>query len=622
MTPSSGTPSSGPPPSGADGAGTAAAVRPAVNDFTINVATVNGTGSQTANNTLIRAIMRMGVPVSGKNVFPSNIQGLPTWFVIRASEAGWLAPTERPEVVVCMNRDTADEDVHKCPAGGWVIYDEPLKLSDKRDDVTFFPMPVSRLVKDVCPPKLWRLVQNMIYVGVTAHLVGIDVEAIDAALDKAFAAKPKAAEVNKKAVRRGMRYAAETFADAPGTYRIERRDLTEGKILIDGNSAAALGALMGGCTVLTWYPITPSSSVAESFEALCKTYRHDADGNARYAILQAEDELAAIGMVLGAGWAGARAMTTTSGPGVSLMSEFIGLSYYAEIPGVIVNVQRVGPSTGLPTRTMQCDLIFCAYNSHGDTKHPMLLPASPQEAYELMQASFDVAERFQTLCFFVSDLDLGMNNWLADPFPYPSGGYDRGKVIDAEKLAELGAQNWGRYKDVDGDGVPWRSLPGTELPGAAYFTRGSGHNEYARYTESGDAYVRNVDRLARKFETMREYVPAPVRDDAPNGSKVGLIAFGTTHWAVLEARVELAEAHGVTFDYLRLRAFPFAKSVRDFIEGHDVTYVVEQNRDAQMLTLLRNDMPDLTDRLRSVVHYDGMPIHAGAVVEGLLEGTA
>ncbi len=595
-----------------------AAVRTLVNDFTINVATVNGTGSQTANNTLIRAIMRMGIPVSGKNLFPSNIQGLPTWYVIRVSEAGWLAPTPTMEVVICMNRTTARDDVMKAPPGAWVIYDAPFKLDTLRDDVRFFPVPFSGVVKAVAPPKLWRLVQNMVYVGVAAQLLGIDLVRIDASLDKFFAKKPKAAEVNKAAVRAGIAYSEEHFGDTPPAYRVEPRNLTDGKVLIDGNSAAGLGALMAGCTVLTWYPITPSSSLAEAFEEYCNQYRHGEDGQARYAILQAEDELAAIGMVIGAGWAGARAMTTTSGPGISLMSEFIGLSYYAEIPAVIANVQRVGPSTGLPTRTAQGDILFCAYNSHGDTKHPLVLPASPQEAYEFMMAAFDIAERFQTVCFFVSDLDLGMNNWLADPFPYPTADLDRGKVLSNEKLAEIGLENWGRYKDLDGDGVPWRSLPGQELDGAAFFTRGSGHNAYARYTESGEAYVENVDRLSRKFDSMRSYMPAPIEDPAPDGSKVGVIAYGTTHWAILEARVELFEQHGVRFDYMRLCAYPFADSVRTFIEAHDVVYVIEQNRDAQMLTLIRNDMPDLTGKTRSVVNYDGMPIYARAVVDGLL----
>ncbi len=610
-------------PTAAVESGADAPPRQVVNDFTINVATVNGTGSQTANSTLIRAIMRMGVPISGKNIFPSNIQGLPTWYVIRVSEDGWLAPRPTSEVVICMNRVTAREDVEKCAPGGWVIYDAPYALDTLRDDVRFFPVPFATIVKDVAPPKLRRLVTNMIYVGVAAHLLGIELDAIDAALDKAFSTKPKAAEINKIAARAGAAYAREHFGADGGTrFRVERRDLTAGKLLMDGNSAGALGALMAGCTVLTWYPITPSSSVAEALGEYFEKYRHDEEGRATYAVLQAEDELAAIGMVLGAGWAGARAMTSTSGPGISLMSEFIGLSYYAEIPGVIANVQRVGPSTGLPTRTMQGDLTFCAYNSHGDTKHPLMLPASPQEAYELMMDAFNLAEGFQTLVFFVSDLDLGMNNWLCDAFPYPTEPIHRGKVMNAAELERIGKENWGRYKDLDGDGVPYRSLPGTEIDGLSYFTRGSGHNEYARYTESEEAYKANVDRLSAKFETLRNAVPAPVISNCEGGSELGVLAFGTTHWALIEARDLLARDHDLTFDYLRLRAFPFPDEVRAFIESHDHVIIVEQNRDAQMLQLLRNEMPDLTAKMRSVVHYDGMPITARDVINGVLEEEA
>ena len=458
-----------------------------VNDFAINVATVNGTGSQTANSTLISAIMRMGVPVSGKNIFPSNIQGLPTWYVIRVCEEGWIAPRPQSEVVICMNRETARDDVMKCAPGGWIIYDEPFQLSTLRDDLHYFPVPFSTIVKDVAPPKLWKLVTNMLYVGVAAHLLGLEIEAIDAALAKAFGNKPKALQVNQEAARAGLAYAQANFTIPEGGFRVERRDLTAGKILIDGNAATALGMLMAGVTVVTWYPITPSSSVAESLEGYLQKYRVGKDGKKTFAILQAEDELAAVGMAIGAGWAGARSTTATSGPGISLMSEFIGLSYYAEVPTVIVNVQRTGPSTGLPTRTMQGDVLFCAYNSHGDTKHPLLLPASPQECYEMAQDAFDLAERFQTTVFVITDLDLGMNNWMCDPFPYPAKDHDRGKVADEAKLREIGVKEWGRYKDLDGDGIPWRTLPGTEMDGAAYFTRGSGHNEYARYTESSAA---------------------------------------------------------------------------------------------------------------------------------------
>lgn len=599
--------------------GTTAADGVAVNDFSILVATVNGTGSQTANNTLIRTIMRMGVPVSGKNIFPSNIQGLPTWFSIRVSEAGWSARRRHTDVLIAMNRVTAREDVEKLPAGSCVIYDEPFQLEQLRDDLTYYPVPFGKLVKECCPnPKLWKLVTNMIYVGVAVELLQLDMGCVDAALDKAFSAKPKAAQINKDAARAGAAYAAEQFESRPA-FRVEARDLTEGKILIDGNAAAAIGALAGGCNVLTWYPITPSSSLAESLGELLEQYRRDEDGVAEFTNVQAEDELAAVGMVVGAGWAGARAMTATSGPGISLMSEFIGLAYAAEIPAVIADVQRVGPSTGLPTRTMQGDILACAYNSHGDTKHPLLIPASPQESYELMAECFELADEFQTPVFFVTDLDLGMNNWMAEPFPLIEGPLRRGKIVDEAKLRELGVENWGRYKDIDGDGIAWRSLPGTELDGAAYFTRGTGHDEYARYTESSEAWVQNMDRLTRKFETLRSAVPAPVLDEAEGGSNVGVIAYGTTHWALAEARELLAEDHGFHFDYLRLKAFPFSDAVADFIQGHDVVYVIDQNRDGQMATLLRNEIRGSDAKLRSLTFYDGMPLAARTLVEALTE---
>lgn len=592
-----------------------------VNDFSIEVGTVNGTGSQTANNTLIRAIMRMGVPVSGKNIFPSNIQGLPTWFNIRVCEEGWLARTRAAEVLICMNRQTAADDVKKAPAGACVIYDEPFGLDALRDDLHFYPVPFGKVIKECCPnPKLWRLVTNMIYVGVAAELLDLDVSACKAALEKLFETKPKAVGVNMDAIHAGVAYAQEHFAGRKPRFSVERRDLTGGKILIDGNSAAALGALMGGCSVLTWYPITPSSSLAETLNDYFEKYRRNDDRTGRFAMLQAEDELAAAGMVLGAGWAGARSMTTTSGPGISLMSEIIGLGYYAEIPGVFANVQRVGPSTGLPTRTMQGDLLFCAYNSHGDTKHPLLLPATPQEAYELMITSFDLSDSFQTPVFFVTDLDLGMNNWLCDPFPFPTEPLQRGKVLDAEGLAKIGVKNWGRYKDLDGDGVPYRTLPGLEVDGAAFFTRGSGHDEYARYTESSEVYAKNVERLLRKFETLRNAMPKPELSKAPQPTRVGLLACGTSHFAILEAREQLRKRHGIEFDYLRPKGFPFPDEVLAFFDDHDYVYVVDQNRDGQLATLLRNEHPELTSKIRSLRFYDGMPLAAGSVTEAVAAG--
>jgi 2-oxoglutarate/2-oxoacid ferredoxin oxidoreductase subunit alpha len=591
---------------------------PRVNDFTIVVATVNGTGSQTANNTLIRAIMGMGVPVAGRNIFPSNIYGLPTWYAIRVCEQGWTARQRRANVVIAMNLATAKDDVLKAAPGAAVIYDQPMGLDQLRKDVVCYPVPFAKLVKEAAPdkPALWKLVTNMVYVGVAGHLLGLDPAAIDAALAKAFGSKPKALAVNQAAVKAGMRYAAEHLAKRD-PYRVEARALTSGKILIDGNSASALGALMAGCTVLTWYPITPSSSLAEALQEYFAKYRRSETGEQRYAVVQAEDELAAVGMAIGAGWAGARSMTTTSGPGISLMSEFIGLAYYAEIPTVIVDVQRVGPSTGLPTRTMQGDLLFTAYNSHGDTKHPLLLPSSPQEAYEFTQIAFDLAERFQTPAFLMLDLELGMNNWLCEPFPYPTTQHDRGKVMTKEALEKLGAANWGRYADVDGDGIPWRTLPGTEIDGAAYFTRGTGHDEKARYTEDDVTYKRNLDRLAKKWETLRRAVPKPLVSPAAKPTKIGLFAFGTTHWPIEEARAALADK-GVVFDYMRLRAFPFSDEVRDFFAAHDRVYVVEENRDGQMAGMLRIELPETADKIRSVLHYDGLPLDADSVVEEIL----
>ena len=606
------------PPSAVEATSAGAHVGSVVNDFTIVVATVNGTGSQTANTTLIRTIMGMGVPVAGRNIFPSNIYGLPTWYAIRVCQDGWSGRQSQANVVIAMNLATAHDDVAKAAPGAAIIYDQPLGLDTLRKDVVYYPVPFAKLVKEAAPDKaaLWKLVTNMVYVGVAGHLLGFDMGAVDKALAKAFASKPKALAVNQAAVRVGHKWAAENLKKKD-PYRVEARDLTSGKILIDGNSASALGALMAGCTVLTWYPITPSSSLAESLQEYFAKYRKSKDGTQRYAVVQAEDELAAVGMAIGAGWAGARSMTTTSGPGISLMSEFIGLAYYAEIPVVIIDVQRVGPSTGLPTRTMQGDLLSTAYNSHGDTKHPLLLPASAQEAYEMTIDAFDLAERFQTPVFVMLDLELGMNNWMCDPFPYPTKALDRGKVLTKADIEKLGAKGWGRYADPDGDGVPYRTLPGTEIDGAAYFTRGTGHDEKARYSEDNATYKKNLDRLVKKWETIRRTIAAPVLSPAKKATKVGLLAFGTTHWPIEEARAVLREK-GVEFDYLRLRAFPFSDAVRDFFTKHDRVYVVEENRDAQMAGMLRIELPETSEKIRSVLHYDGLPLDADSVVEALL----
>jgi 2-oxoglutarate ferredoxin oxidoreductase subunit alpha len=589
-----------------------------INDFSIQVATVNGSGSQTANNVLMRSIFQMGVPVSGKNMFPSNIQGLPTWFTIRASKQGYTGRKKEVDFLVAMNPETAREDALKLDAGAAVVYDESLKLDALRSDLHFYPVPFDKLVRSVCPePKLRRLVRNMIYDGIVAWLLSIEMEEIHKALFRQFGKKKtKAAELNWGACQAGYDYASKTFTKTD-PYRVERMNATAGKIIIEGNAAAALGCVFAGATVVTWYPITPSSSLVEFMIGYLKRFRVDKEtGKATYAVVQAEDELSAIGMVLGASWAGARAMTSTSGPGISLMGEFVGLGYYAEIPAVIFDVQRVGPSTGLPTRTSQGDILSTAVLSHGDTQHPLLLPSSPEECFQMALQGFDLAERFQTPVFVMSDLDLGMNNWMADAFEYPGEPIHRGKVLTAEELQRLGG--FARYKDVDGDGVAYRTLPGTNHPNAAYFTRGSGHNEKAEYTEREDDYVNNLDRLAHKFDTLRSHVPPPAVDIRKR-AQVGLVAFGSSHYAVEESRDQLRSEHALETSYLRLRAYPFTPELRNFVQRHERVYVVEQNRDAQMLHLIRLDFDaaEIT-KLKSVRYYGGLPLDARTVTDNVV----
>ncbi len=587
-----------------------------INDFSIQVATVNGSGSQSANTVLLRSIFQMGVPVSGKNLFPSNIAGLPTWYTIRASKYGYIARKKEIDFLVAMNPETAREDVLSLRPGAACVYDEPLNLSGLRNDITFYPVPFDKLVAPVCPEaKLRKLVKNMIYVGVVDALLGIDLAQSEKALVKHFAKKKKAAELNTAAIRAGADYARATFTKQDRFY-IEPMNENQGKLIVDGNAAAALGCMFAGVTVVTWYPITPSTSLVEQLIDYLKQYRIGPDGKATFAVVQAEDELAAIGMVTGAGWAGARAMTSTSGPGISLMSEFAGLGYYAEIPGVIFDIQRVGPSTGLPTRTMQGDVLKCAFLSHGDTRHILLLPCSVEECFNFAIEAFELSEQFQTPVFVLSDLDLGMNNWMAHPFRYPEKAIARGKIFSAEDLQRLGG--FSRYKDVDNDGIPYRTLPGAGHPQAAYFTRGSGHNEKGQYSERPDDYVHNMDRLARKFETARGAVPAPVRH-IDGTSNVGIIAFGTSHWAVTETCDQLREEFRMKADYLRIRAFPFSRDVHDFVKSHERVYVVEQNRDGQMLQLLKLDLTaDQIGKLRSVRHYNGLPIDARSVTDEII----
>ena len=587
------------------------------NDFSINVATVNGSGSQSANSVLLKSIFGMGVPVSGKNLFPSNIAGQPTWFLIRASKHGYVARKRDSEILVALNPETALADVRALPAGGVAIYEESLNktlnLNQVREDVFFYPVPFDKITAAICPePKLRKLVRNMVYVGVVAQILAIDLGVVESGLRRQFAKKQKVFELNFGAVKAGFDYAQENL-NKHDPYFIEKMNETAGKIVIDGNAACGMGAVFAGVTVVAWYPITPSTSVVEATTDLLKKLRVTPDGKATFAVVQAEDELAAIGMVLGAGWAGARSMTSTSGPGMSLMAEFCGLGYYAEIPGVIVIVQRTGPSTGMPTRTQQADLLSAAFLSHGDTKHPIFLPGSVKECFEFTQASFDLAERMQTPVFVLTDLDLGMNNWMSEPFDYPEKPLDRGKVLTADDLNRLGS--FARYRNVDGDAIGWRTLPGTLHPKAAYFTRGSGHNDAAIYTEDPDEYQALMERLALKFEKAREMVPAPVTvRDA--GSKIGFIAYGSTDCALIESMDQIKQRYGQEPDYLRVRAWPFAHEVHDFVSAHQRVYVVEQNRDAQLASLLKLDLPaDQVTKLRSILHYNGLPVDAESITE-------
>jgi 2-oxoglutarate/2-oxoacid ferredoxin oxidoreductase subunit alpha len=595
---------------------------PIINDLTIQAATVNGSGSQTANLVLTRAIFKMGIPVAPKNVFPSNIEGLPTWYQLRVTPEGHMARSDRVDILVAFNATTWREDLRTVRPGGVVIHEEAYSTADARTDLIYYPVPFSKLAKAKIPSEtLRKQLANMIYVGVVAGVLGIPWEALEHGVRRQFLSKPKAVQVNLDAIKVGLDHWQDNFSKQDA-YRLEpMTGAVEGKVLVEGNQAAALGALMGGVTVAAWYPITPSSSLCEYLIAYSDRFRIDPEtGEKRIAVVQAEDELAAVGMAIGAAWAGARSMTSTSGPGISLMAEFAGLAYYAEVPVVIFDIQRIGPSTGLPTRTSQGDVAFAYTLSHGDTKHLVLLPGTVEECYEFGRDAFDYADRFQTPVFVLSDLDLGMNLWMTPAFQYPEKPFDRGKVLSKEDLERLSGE-WGRYRDVDGDGVPYRTLPGTDHPFAGFFTRGSGHDENARYTESAVLYAANMDRLNRKFETARKAMPAPVVDESAK-SPVGLIAFGSTHVAVLEARDRLTES-GRTFDYMRIRALPLSAEVAEFVRRHERVYVVEQNRDGQMFDLIRLAIPsDLVERLHSIRHYDGQPIPARSIIEPLMETEA
>ncbi|MBV9149318.1 MAG: 2-oxoacid:acceptor oxidoreductase subunit alpha [Candidatus Eremiobacteraeota bacterium] len=590
-----------------------------INDFTLRIATVNGSGSQSSNLVLTNAIFRLGIPVAPKNVFPSNIEGLPTWFDVRVSADGYQCRTRNIDILVALNATTWHNDVPGVAPGGIIVHDSSFARAGttERKDVTYYSVPFTELAKTkIEQGALRKYLTNMIYVGVLAELLGIDLETVELAVQAQFKSKASAVESNMMAVRLGIEYARENFQKQTAYQLKSLNGKTKGQLLLDGNSAAALGCIMGGCTVAAWYPITPSSSLCEAFIAYCDRFRVDQKtGERKFAIIQAEDELAAIGMVLGATWAGARAMTSTSGPGLSLMAEYAGLGYFAELPAVIFDVQRAGPSTGLPTRTMQGDLQFAYLLSHGDTKHILVLPATVQEAYELTMDAFDLADRFQTPVFVLSDLDLGMNSWMTTPLPYPNKPFHRGKVLRADDLAAL--KSWGRYRDIDKDGIPYRTLPGTQHPNAGFFTRGTGHDEDARYSEAPEVWKRNLDRLTRKHETARRYVPEPIVDET--GASAAIIAYGTTHHAVVEARDRMRE-DDLELDYLRLRALPFSTEVTEFIQRHDRVYVVEQNRDGQLYGILRQELPThLVARLESVRHYNGVPIDAHAIIEPILE---
>jgi 2-oxoglutarate ferredoxin oxidoreductase subunit alpha len=586
-----------------------------VNDFSITIATKNGSGSQTANATILRALFKMGIPVSGKNLFPSNIQGQPTWYTIRASREGFVARRQRSEILVAMNKATIIEDVQKLESGGVCVYAEATGYAPQRSDVTFYKIPADKMANaSGLDGKLKGYAENMAYVGVLIVLLGIELDEVKAALNWHFKGKAKAIEPNIKTIMAAIEWSKANLVKTD-PFQVERIDKTGGLIMIDGNTAGALGAIYGGVTFVGWYQITPATSLADALNVYLPQLRTDSEnGKPTYSIVQAEDEMAAMGMVIGAGWAGARSMTSTSGPGISLMSEFAGFGYFAEIPAVIWDVQRMGPSTGLPTRVSQGDILSVYWLGHGDSKHVVLLPGSVKECFEFGWRAFDLAERLQTPVFILSDLDIGMNNWMSEPFEYPEGKQDRGKVLTAEDLTRLQGK-WGRYRDVDGDGIGWRTLPGTDHPLAAYFTRGTGHTELATYSERPEHWEANMERLGRKYETARKLAPAPV-EDRVDGAEIGIIAFGSTDPAVVEARSRLG-AKGVKTSYLRLRSLPLSETVESFVRAHERVYVVELNTDAQMTQLVRLDTPELAGRVFELNHNDGLPLTARWIVEAL-----
>ena len=586
-----------------------------VNDFVVRFANVNGTGSASANTMFAKAIFRMGVPVSAKNIFPSNIQGLPTWYEVRVNGDGYIGRREGINLMVSVNPQSIEQDLKNTMAGGYFMYDStwPLPHDKRREDLNYLEIPLMEMSnKHFSEPRLRQLFKNIIYVGACSALLNIDRDVIIGLLNDQFPGKEKVVASNVKALDLGIEYAKEHW-NCPLPFHASPLDLTKGKIMVDGNTACGLGAVYGGATVMAWYPITPSTSVADAFEQYCSELRADKEtGKHKYAIIQAEDELAAIGVVIGANWNGARAFTATSGPGVSLMNEFLGLAYFAEIPTVLIDVQRTGPSTGMPTRTQQSDIMLAFYASHGDTKHVLLFPSTPTECFEMTATALDLAERLQTPIMVMTDLDLGMNDHLCDPFTWdPARMYDRGKVLNAEDLDRI--EKFGRYLDVDKDGITYRTLPGTHPTKGSFFTRGTSRDEFARYTEEGAAYVRNMDRLIRKFDTAKTLVPPPQFYPDPSGADVGMLFFGTTTDSALEA-IDMLRAQGIQVDGMRLKAAPFPQSVLDFIMDHETVFVVEQNRDAQMRSILINELEIDPRRLVSVLNYDGFPITADFII--------
>ena len=588
-----------------------------VNDFSITVGTKNGSGSSTANNTILRAIFKMGIPVSGKNLFPSNIQGLPTWYTIRASKDGYLGRREEQDIVIAINPDSFVRDLASVAPGGAFFYADDIKQPITRTDIAIYPMPVKELVKkDPNVPSDYRdLVGNMVYVGVLAQLINLDMEKITAALTFHFKGKQKPIDMNLNAVKAGFEWAKANL-EKKDPFILEPMNKTDGMIMADGNTAGALGSIFGGAQFVAWYPITPATSLAEAMNDYLPMLRPREDGKHTYAVVQAEDELAAIGMTVGAGWSGLRAMTSTSGPGLSLMTEFAGLAYYAEVPIVVWDIQRIGPSTGLPTRTSQADLSFATRMGHGDSESIVLLPGDINECFDFGWQAFDVAERVQTPVFVLSDLDMGMNQWMSKPFAYPATPMDRGKVLWEKDLEELKG-NWGRYLDKDGDGIPYRTFPGNKNPLSSYFTRGTGHDEYAKYTEDANTFHRNMERLKKKFVTAKQYVPKPVVHST-KGATVGIMAYGSTESAINEARAQLERDHGIKTDFMRVRALPFSPEVDEFVKKYDQIFVVEMNRDGQLHQLLSLAYPSSVNSLKSVAFGDGMPASAKWIREGIL----